>query len=322
MVEQMNKIAFIFPGQGAQYIGMGEDFYENFEESKKVYEKANEILGMDLSGLCFNGKEEDLAKTENTQPAILTTSIAMLRALEKHGIKADYTAGLSLGEYAALVYSGALKFEDALRVVVKRGKFMQEAVPIGIGGMAAILALDEDKLLEALQVGRTLGQVEIANYNSPGQIVISGETKAVEKACEEAKSLGAKKAVALDVSAPFHSKLLIPAGERLEAELEKLELHDLDKKLLSNVDGNQVLDKNDLKDKLVRQVSSSVLWQQSVENMIHEGVEIFVEIGPGKTLTGFVKRIAKNMARKDIKALNINDVNSFNSTIDILKGGL
>jgi [acyl-carrier-protein] S-malonyltransferase len=318
----MSKIAFVFPGQGSQYIGMGKDFYENFEESKKVYERANEVLEKDLSNLCFDGKEEDLTKTENTQPAILATSIAMLKALESKGIKADYTAGLSLGEYTSLVYAGSLIFEDALKVVVKRGKFMQEAVPIGIGGMAAILALDEEKVSKAVEVGKTFGEVEIANYNSPGQIVISGELEAVKKACEEALKLGAKKAVALDVSAPFHSNLLAPAGERLKEELEKLEFHDLNKNLVSNVDAKITIDKEELKEKLVRQVSSSVLWQQSVENMINDGVEIFIEIGPGKTLTGFIKRIAKKIGRKDIKALNIKDIDSFNKTMDILTGGL
>lgn len=318
----MSKIAFVFPGQGSQYIGMGKDFYENFEQSKKVYKKANEVFGKNLSNLCFNGTEEDLTKTENTQPAILATSIAMLKALESRGIKADYTAGLSLGEYTSLVYAGALSFEDALEVVVKRAKFMQEAVPIGIGGMAAILALDEEKVLKALELGNTLGKVEIANYNSPGQIVISGELEAVKKTCQEALTLGAKKAVPLDVSAPFHSKLLIPAGEKLKKELEKLEFHDLNKNLVSNVDAKVAMDKDELKDKLVRQVSKSVLWQQSVENMIDRGVEIFVEIGPGKTLTGFVKRISKKIGRKDIKTLNVRDIDSFNKTMDILTGGL
>lgn len=318
----MSKLAFIFPGQGSQHIGMGKDFCENFQESREIYKEADKILSKDLSDLCFNGNKEDLAKTENTQPAILTASIAMLKAIENKGIKADYTAGLSLGEYTSLVYGGALKFEDALKVVIKRAKFMQEAVPIGVGGMAAILALEEEKLLDALKVGKDFGEVEIANYNSPGQIVISGEITAVEKTCEEAIKLGAKKAVPLDVSAPFHSKLLIPAGEKLKEELEKIEFKDLNKSLVSNVDAKVVADKDELKNKLVRQVSNSVLWQQSVENMIDKGVDTFVEIGPGKTLTGFVKRIAKNMGRKDIKALKINNIDSFNKTIDTLTGGL
>lgn len=318
----MSKIAFIFPGQGSQYIGMGKDFYEEFEESRKTYKDADKILDMNLSELCFDGKKEELSKTENTQPAILATSIAILKAVESRGVEADYTAGLSLGEYTSLVYAGALSFEDALKVVVKRAKFMQEAVPIGIGSMAAILALDEDKVSKALEIGNNFGKVEIANYNSPGQIVISGEKQAVKKACEEALNLGAKRAVVLDVSAPFHSSMLEPAGLKLKEELEKIEFHNLNKRLLSNVDAKVVENKEELKDKLIRQVSSSVLWQQSIENMIEDGVDTFVEIGPGKTLTGFVKRIAKNMDKKDIKALNINDIDSFNKTIDILTGGL
>lgn len=318
----MSKIAFIFPGQGSQYIGMGKDFYEEFEESRKTYKDADKILDMNLSELCFDGKKEELSKTENTQPAILATSIAILKAVESRGVEADYTAGLSLGEYTSLVYAGALSFEDALKVVVKRAKFMQEAVPIGIGSMAAILALDEDKVSKALEIGNNFGKVEIANYNSPGQIVISGEKQAVKKACEEALNLGAKRAVVLDVSAPFHSSMLEPAGLKLKEELEKIEFHNLNKRLLSNVDAKVVENKEELKDKLIRQLSSSVLWQQSIENMIEDGVDTFVEIGPGKTLTGFVKRIAKNMDKKDIKALNINDIDSFNKTIDILTGGL
>lgn len=318
----MSKIAFIFPGQGSQYIGMGKDFYQEFEESRDIYKEADRILDMDLSQLCFNGEKEELSKTENTQPAILATSIAMLKAIESRGIKASYTAGLSLGEYTSLVYAEALSFEDALKIVVKRASFMQEAVPIGTGSMAAILALEEDKIVKALGLGKEFGEVEIANYNSPGQIVISGQVKAVEKACEEALKLGAKRAVVLDVSAPFHSSMLKSAGSRLKEELEKIEFQSLNKNLVSNVDGKIVSSKEELNDKLVRQVSNSVLWQQSVENMIYEGVDVFVEIGPGKTLTGFVKRIAKNMARKDIKALNVNDIASLNKTMNILTGGL
>lgn len=318
----MSKTAFIFPGQGSQYIGMGKDFYKEFEESRNIYDKADRILDMDLSELCFNGEKEELSKTENTQPAILVTSIAILEAIKSQSIEAEFTAGLSLGEYTSLVYAGALNFEDALKIVVKRAKFMQEAVPIGIGSMAAILSLDKDKVSKAIEYGKRFGIVSIANYNSPSQIVITGEKNAVEKTCERALDLGAKRAVTLDVSGPFHSSMLEPAGMKLKQELDNIDFQDLNKKLLSNVDAKIVKSKTELKDKLKRQVSNSVLWQQTIENMVENGVEIFVEIGPGKTLTGFVKRIVKNIGRKDIKALNVNDIDSLNKTMEILTGGL
>lgn len=316
----MNKIAFIFPGQGAQYIGMGKDFYETIKESKKIFDEANEALNMDLSGLIFNGNEEELKRTENTQPAILTTSIAILRALEKEGIDCEYTAGLSLGEYSSIVKSKALEFSDALRIVRERGKFMQEAVPQGVGGMAAILGMDRVHLPELIEASRKYGVVEVANYNSPEQIVISGELEGIKIACEKALSFGAKKAVQLPVSAPFHTSLLSKAGDRLYNELTKVEIKDLDKKVVSNVDGNIVNSKDELVPKLVNQVSSSVLWQQSVEYMISQGVDTFIEIGPGKSLSGFVKRIGKSLG-KDIKALNVSNLESYHQVLKILKEG-
>ena len=316
----MSKLAFIFPGQGSQYVGMGSDFYDSFQEARNVFDEANKALNMDLTGICFTGTEENLGLTENTQPAILATSIAILKAMEARGINCDYTAGLSLGEYSSLVMSQVLDFKDALRLVKERGKFMQEAVPIGVGGMSAILGLDQDKLPILLKNTKMYGIVEVANYNSPGQIVLSGELKGLEVAKEEALKLGAKKAIPLSVSAPFHSSLLEPAGEKLKKELSSVSMHESKVKMVSNVDGKLLNNKDEVKSKLVNQVSNSVLWQQSVELMINEGVDTFVELGPGKSLSGFVKRIGKSMG-KSVKAMSVNDVASFEETVKYIKGG-
>ncbi len=317
-MNKKDKLAFIFPGQGSQYVGMGSDFYENYAASKKVFDEANEVLNMDLKSICFSGTEEDLKKTENTQPAILTTSIAMLKALEEEGIDCDYTAGLSLGEYSSLVMCNSLEFKDALKLVKERGKFMQEAVPLGVGGMAAIMGLDKERIPAIIEATKNHGIVEVANYNSPEQIVLTGELNGLKFAIEEAVKQGAKKAVSLPVSAPFHSSLLASAGEKLKSELAKVNVKESRRKMVTNVDGMPIIAKEDIKPKLVEQVSNSVLWQQSVELMIKEGVNTFVEIGPGKSLSGFVKRIGRAMGA-EVKTLNINDVGSFRETVEYLK---
>lgn len=312
----MGKIAFLFPGQGAQYVGMGKDVFENNKKAQEIFEIANESLGFDITKLCFEGPEEELVKTENTQPAILTTSVAILKAIEELGIEADVTAGLSLGEYGALVYSKALKFDKAIQVVKKRGKYMQEAVPLGQGTMAAIIGLEDTEVENLLEEAKVYGIVEGANYNCPQQVVIAGEVAAVEKVCELAKEKGAKRAVLLSVSAPFHSSMLKPAGDKLEKELEKIVIAKPEKKVISNVTADYVNSTQDISTLLTKQVYSPVLWQNSIELMLKDGVDTFFEVGPGKTLTAFVKKIAKKSKvkvncynvenMKDVEALKEN----------------
>lgn len=315
----MGKAAFVFPGQGAQFVGMGKDFYENFPVSREVFRRADESLGFSLSDLCFNGPDEELVKTENTQPAILATSIAMYKALESEGINFEYTAGLSLGEYTSLVSANALEFEEALPLVQKRGRFMQEAVPLGKGGMVAIMGLEKEKIEEAIEGASDFGVVEIANYNSPGQIVVSGEVEALKVASEKAKELGAKKVVFLPVSAPFHSSLLKPAGEKLKEELEKVKINDLEKVVVTNVDAKPIKEKEEIFPSLVRQVSNSVLWCDSINTMLDKGVDTFVEIGPGKSLTGFIKRTAKTRGEK-VNTLNISSVEDLKKALEFFNG--
>ncbi|MGO1469442.1 MAG: ACP S-malonyltransferase [Tissierella sp.] len=316
----MNKIALLFPGQGSQYIGMGKDFFENYNVSKEVFLEADESLDMDLSGLIFEGDKEELQKTENTQPAILTTSISILKALEKEDIGYEYTIGLSLGEYSALVASDVFKFKDAIKIVRQRGLFMEEAVPSNKGAMAAVLGLKLEKIDILIETCKDKGQISVANYNCPGQIVMTGEKAAIDKAVLVSKELGAKKAVLLDVSGPFHSSMLEDAGENLQKELLKYKVNTPKKKVVSNVDAKIVKDKDEIVDKLKKQVSNSVLFQQSIELLIEEGVDTFIEVGPGKSLTSFVKRTAKSI-KKDIQIFNIENIDSFRKTIDKLKEG-
>ncbi|MDI3534549.1 MAG: [acyl-carrier-protein] S-malonyltransferase [Thermosediminibacterales bacterium] len=301
----MLKTAFVFPGQGSQYVGMGKELAENFSSAKKVFSTASELLGYDLQDICFNGPEDKLRETVVTQPAVLTTSIACLEVLKEYGITADVVAGLSLGEYSALVAADSIKFEDAIPLVEKRGKFMQEAVPLGKGSMAAVIGLNKDQIIEVCQKASEDGIVEPANFNCPGQIVIAGETSAVKKALTLAKEKGARKVVELPVSAPFHTSLLKPAGEKLAVELNKTELNDANIPVISNVNADYVYKASDIKNSLIKQVSSSVLWEDTIRKMIEDGVELFIEIGPGKTLSGFIKKIDKK-----IKVLNLEDLKS------------
>ncbi len=299
----MSKRAFIFPGQGSQYAGMGKDLSDNFKIARDTFEEVDDALGLKLSSLCFNGPEEDLKLTMNTQPAILSTSIAALRVLQSEtGIKPDFLAGHSLGEYSALVASGALSLQDAVQTVRLRGKFMQEAVPVGLGAMAAILSVEADVLADICREAEQGEVVSPANFNSPGQIVIAGHATAVNRAIEIAKSRGFRKAMLLPVSAPFHSALMIPAGERLRDVLDKIQLSGLAAPVITNVEAVQNSDPDRVRELLVAQVSAPVKWDSSVKEMVNLGVSSFIEIGPGKVLSGLVKRIDK-----EVVTLNIED---------------
>ena len=309
------KTAFLFPGQGSQKVGMGRALAEALPESAEVFREADEALGFPLSALCFEGPEDALQLTANTQPAILTASIAAHRALSARGARADYVAGHSLGEYSALVAAGALTLCDAVRTVRRRGEYMQEAVPVGQGAMAAILGL-ELAAVEAACAEAAQGEVvSPANVNSTGQVVIAGHVAAVDRAVERCKAAGAKRALRLPVSAPFHCALMMPAQERLAADLARLPIADPSPPLVNNVEARVVQAAAECRDGLVRQVSAPVRWQECVERLVAEGVSSFVEVGPGQVLGGLVKRIAKGA-----RVLSVEDPESLERVASALAG--
>jgi [acyl-carrier-protein] S-malonyltransferase len=304
----------MFPGQGSQYAGMGRDLSENFPAARAVFEEADEALGFKISELCFSGTAEELQLTENTQPAILTVSVAALRAMEAAGLpSADYVAGHSLGEYSALVAAGALSLTDAVRTVHARGRYMQEAAPVGSGAMAAILGAELAEIMNACGEAQQGEVCSPANINSPGQVVIAGGVAAVERAMALLKERGAKRTIKLNVSAPFHCALMMPAQERLAADLEQLEFQDLRVPLVTNVDAAANTDGADARDALVRQVSAPVRWRESIEFLIQEGVELFVEVGPGKILSGLLRQI-----NRDARSLNVEDAQSLRAAREAL----
>ncbi len=306
----MRKIAFVFPGQGAQYTGMGRDFYENFNRAKEVFAIARKVSGLSMEELIFK-ENENLHITKYTQIAMLTVELAILKVLEEKGINSSVNAGLSLGEYAALTASGGLSIHDALELIVKRGAIMQEAVPTG-GAMMAIMGLD-NKIIEDI-CEKTEGIVSIANYNCPGQTVISGEEEAVKNASVALQEAGAKRCIPLNVSGPFHSKMLEEAGKKLAVELEKVEIREIATPYISNVTADYVLDREEVKGLLEKQISSSVRWQQSVELMIAEGVDTFIEIGPKKTLSSFLKKIAPQLT-----SYHVETVEDLEKLVEIMK---
>jgi [acyl-carrier-protein] S-malonyltransferase len=309
----MGKLAFLFPGQASQYCGMGRDLAANFPESKAVFDAADSALGFSITQTCFEGSEEALKLTENTQPAILTVSTAAYRALEKQGIVPDFVAGHSLGEYSALVAAGGVDFSAAVKLVRARGKYMQEAVPAGQGAMAAILGLSPTEVADICKKAAENETVSPANLNSPEQTVISGSAAAVKRAVEIASQSGAKRAVILPVSAPFHCALMMPAQRRLEHDLRATQFNALKIPLITNVDAQAISTGEEARDALIRQVTAPVGWLDSIREMIESGVTVFVEVGPGKVLTGLLRQIDRS-----VRVFNVEDSATLNSTMEKL----
>lgn len=308
----MSKLAFVFPGQGAQYVGMGKDFYEQIPACRVVYDLASGVTGLDIPAICFE-ENTDINITEYTQIAMLATEAAIWKALEEKGVKACVHAGLSLGEYGALIASGVMSMEDAFKVVRQRGILMQEAVPSG-GAMCAVIGMDGEKIAQICE--SVEGIVSVANYNCPGQIVITGEEKAVAAACEKLKENGARRCIPLKVSGPFHSLMLREAGERLGEVLDQVQVKSFDTPYITNVTSDYVTEPAEVKELLKRQVYSPVRWQQSVERMIADGVHTFVEIGPGRTLTGFLRKINRN-----VKGFNIEKIEDMEKMLNEINVG-
>lgn len=311
----MGKVAFVFPGQASQYPGMGKELAENYPSARAVFDEADKALGFSISRICFEGTEEELKLTANTQPAILTCSVAVFRVLAEKGLTPDFVAGHSLGEYSALVAVGALKFSDAVQLVRNRGTYMQEAVPAGVGAMAAIMGLSPAVVADACKRAADGEICSAANLNSPEQTVISGHAAAVKRAVELASQLGAKRAVILPVSAPFHSALMMPAQERLADDLKKTTFSSLSVPLVTNVDADTITTGDEAREALIRQVSMPVRWQESVRLLIDEGVNTFVEVGPGRVLTGLLRQIERSVA-----TLNVEDEKSLAATVEKIAG--
>lgn len=307
------KAAFVFPGQGSQYAGMGREVFEKYPAARQAFEEADAALDFPISRLCFEGSQEDLRLTQNTQPAILTTSIALFRILEEKGIRPDFVAGHSLGEYSALVAAGAFKLGDAATLVRRRGRYMQEAVPIGVGAVVALLGLDLTVVQSVCERAAQGQVVSPSNLNSPGQIVISGNREAVERAVSLAKAAGAKRAILLQVSAPFHCALMKPAEERLSVDLEKSSFSDLRYPLITNVDARPIRTAGEARSALKRQVSRPVRWEESVRRLLDEEVRTFVEVGPGKVLLGLIKSVEKS-----VTMLNVEDEKSVANVLSAL----
>ena len=307
----MGKVAFVFPGQASQYPGMGKELAEKYPSARAVFDEADEALGFSISRMCFEGTEDELKLTANTQPAILTVSVAVCRVLVERGLTPDFVAGHSLGEYSGLVAAGSLKFADAVQSVRKRGTYMQEAVPQGVGAMAAIMGLSPAVVADACKRAAEGEICSAANLNSPEQTVVSGHAGAVKRAVEIASQLGAKRAVVLAVSAPFHSALMAPAQERLANDLKNTQFGPLSVPLVTNVDADTISSGNEAREALIRQVTAPVRWEESVRTLIDEGVNTFVEVGPSRVLTGLLRQIERSVA-----ALNVEDEKSLAATLD------